>query len=725
MRFLAFLLFAVILIVMGWLYIAPTTDPVRPSSSLEQIPAANPDLPAQLDADADADAGKKRALLQILDSVDSTPVAGAIVNCRDANGEEVEEWTSTAGGGISPNLSPKMAWPLSLEIAAPGYLSRSVALADFQGPQVIYIDRWAAVTVKFVNEQGEPVEGVPAALLPPLQDEMAWGEEWRTRLRDFQERAKSSTAKREDLAKLDNDPEVPAEVKERIRELMSEALLPNEVSVAAEILESCPPENWIRFSDDQGTIRWQGLIPGHVYHWGCTDPSVPIDLDPEPQNQWPQEVTGESTTVEWQFDSTGDTSGPMKVAVAEELQFTATVYIGTGVVGRIETPPGGWAGNVLKTYDVVIAGGMRNVPLEHLVIPDQTGAFAFLGIEPGLKEITGYARDGDDRYHFFCHEVEVPAGEVIDVGVLKSTRGHNVMAVVELQSDDGERVDPREMAPFIQRDIRDPAAEPVAVDPEDVKVSLLVHNTPNVPSPCNGLVERLMVPFDQPFELIGFQPGRNHFDMIELEAYPNIDSDWQFRRKQKKQIDFALPVDGMVTIPLSVTKVTNVKIRVLFPQELDYLSIFLSSEDGMEQVKVGARPRRGELFVEKEVRIPWNDYRVIVVPQSGLSTANFAGVHRITRDELDGQVVELVLAPAATMIGVVHPDLRKDDQIVQFKYIWGTEQKSERVYARCDEDGHFTIHGVIPGAVVEEFMTRRRFTTPAAGETMEVTIEND
>ena len=213
--------------------------------------------------------------------------------------------------------------------------------------------------------------------------------------------------------------------------------------------------------------------------------------------------------------------------------------------------------------------------------------------------------------------------------------------------------------------------------------------------------------------------------MIELEAYPNIDSDWQFRRKQKKQIDFALPVDGLVTIPLSVTKVTNVKIRVLFPQELDYLSIFLSSEDGMEQVKVGARPRRGELFVEKEVSIPWNDYLVIVVPQSGLSTANFAGVHRITRDELDGQVVELVLAPAATMIGVVHPDLRKDDQIVQFKYIWGTEQKSERVYARCDEDGHFTIHGVIPGAVVEEFMTRKRFTTPAAGESMEVTIEND
>jgi len=708
------LIVVILLVAGGFLFLMLSSEKEKPATPREGVELEVKEaLKPEVDDPGSASAAmEKPEQVRILDRLDSTPIEGAIVHCSYTNSDVEERLVSTSSGGITPST----AGSVTLDIEAAGYAPLSVDLDLLHRPQVVHLDRLGSITVQFVDGFDQPVAGIPAALLPPILGAGAWGQEWRFKLRDTLARLKEAKTEVDTQQALRGG-DLPQEVQGRILELIAQRRSQMGVELVSRFDESCAPSSWIQLSDEKGLVRWRGLLPGHSYHWGCFNEFIALDLSPAAEVTVLSSNSAGHIEVDAIPHRGGDFSGRMELEVGDHLRFKAVVHVNSGITGRIEVPPGGWEGNALKEFNIDFSRGIRHAWLEQLTIPDETGEFAFGGLLPGEKEIRGYARDAKNTYFFFLHSVVVESGVTVDVGTLKALHGERVKAKVEFQTSSGERVDPSLVGPLYRRDAL--SFEPSERTDETV-VSVIFSNGPPGGTSKDGISERWMVAIEEPFEITGLQRGRSSF-LLEMDGYQDPSSDVRIRA-QRDIINLTLPAEDLVILPIFVDFLKTQRIKVHYPDELFRCDVDFVSETTGKTIKNIFSTRGGDRFFEGEVKLPVDDYRVIVTPRSESSTANYAVMASIGSDRIGADLLELTLEPAATLAGVVHFDEDPKIHAVFFKYLWGADQKSGNFYSRFDKDGLFTMNGLIPGSTVQEVRSGQIFEVPGSGQTLQVTV---
>lgn len=259
-------------------------------------------------------------------------------------------------------------------------------------PALPAISQAGQVSLHFVSENLNPIEGVQAILLP-IEDK-DWDNGWKNASQ------KLSTEK-----------------------------------------------NWRQSSDRDGIVLWEKLDASKRYRWGLLSAHA-LEITPKHEKE-------EYTPVENGFVSTGEPprglSGILDFQTNSRLDITVPVYSESGFFGQIDAGANSPSSPIrLQVFSRTRIAGIGSEELvsfeqESYGRTDEQGKFAVRGCRPGHKTVIAAWNDGQQNFSFARAAFEVKPGEFKDCGSIAPMQGKSQRVRVLFRRDGGEEIEPERL----------------------------------------------------------------------------------------------------------------------------------------------------------------------------------------------------------------------------------------------------------------------------------------
>ncbi len=329
--------------------------------------------------------------LALVSSTAGSPIAGGVIKYT----------LSSLGkkGTLKTNLEGMAFLPAPgkyfLRIQAGGFAGISGSFEIGKEGLRIPLDPAGAMELFFHTENGAPVKGVVACILPPLQAGRYSGIHWREW-----------------------------------------------------VLNNKEKRNLISRSSQDGIIVWKGLKPGDGYRWGLLSPRLSVKMTP------PNKKADVIPTSNG-FISTGSRpeglSGKIRILPGRITKIRVTVFKDGSVSGVLlnggawfERPP---HVKLFKIWKIEKPGcpGLLNIESEKVVRANGRGEFHFSGVSPGQKYIQANCRGPGNNFFFFSIDFTLASGEEKDLGAISPRKGETLKLVVRFEGLDGRVIPAREI----------------------------------------------------------------------------------------------------------------------------------------------------------------------------------------------------------------------------------------------------------------------------------------
>lgn len=206
-------------------------------------------------------------------------------------------------------------------------------------------------------------------------------------------------------------------------------------------------KSWRQSSDRDGIVLWEKLDTSKRYRWGLLS-SHTLEITPKHEKE-------EYTPVENGFVSKGEPprglSGILDLQTTSRLDITVPVYSESGFFGQIDAGANSPSSPIrLQVFSRTRIAGIGSEELvsfeqESYGRTDEQGKFAVRGCRPGHKTVIAAWNDGQQNFSFARTAFEVKPGEFKDCGTISPMQGESQKARVLFRRDGGEEIEPERL----------------------------------------------------------------------------------------------------------------------------------------------------------------------------------------------------------------------------------------------------------------------------------------
>ena len=607
-------------------------------------------------------------------------------------------------------------------VKAPGHCRRMVALYPADGGDVPAVGLYPSgtLTVRLVDERGKPVVGMPLLLLPPDSSGTPWGEEWR--------------AYRPSL--LGPGPEL---LRERLAPAVREGELVSAQSLglrssppAAPSLEidalgghrflevfrdSIPHAAWIVESDASGLATWRGLPAVDGYRWGAPAVSV-FRHEPERDEPSPRAEDGSISIASSR--GSADVSGSFELPPGGEVTLTGVVAVRTAVLGAFPfaapEPPSRVVVKLFDrgTPDAARARGYEHVAIERSSWAAQDGAFEFTGVRPGRKVLRAWWREEGGHVYLADCAFHLAPGEVRDLGALSARAGASLQVGLELVDGSGTVLDPStELQPG-----------------ESPELSLGVIGWPNDPGDYPPVDELIGVRLGEELTIHGLPLGTCILDLDRVDGRGGPGgAGTSLILPREVQVETEHETRARLQVRLERRVRQGLRARFPAGERAVRCEAHFTGAPSSKALRRDLRVAAGDpSLAEGALELASGRYELYVHTDAFGAPETAASLYFSGRLEVssgDPTPLEVFLEPAATARGVALDRAgvpRANDLLFMG---CGAFLEGARPFwthrLRTDDDGRFTVRGLIPGV---RYVTSdgAEFTAGPAGAVTEVRL---
>jgi hypothetical protein len=416
-----------------------------------------------------------------------------------------------------------------LDISAEGYVGvRGVYTIAPQGG-IFPLSRSGSLEIRFVDEQGYPVENADALLLPPVAAGPEWGDQWQREF-DWNELETYDFLFEELLAGEIFPSGQPSDLKKRqMKRLFSDDPgmdSSGKRTISSKIRAASRRMHWRKVAADSGRILWTELSAGDGYRWGLLSEQN-LAVTPEHEDQGKEYIPVRNGWKSGKKPPTG-LSGMFSIRAGETTRLTIRIYGVTSVRGELVPGMGTFPETaVVRLYHrrQMTHQGVSPLTLveqQAVVRTDSKGLFFFGSVNPGRKELTATWMDQAQNIYLYKTTFHLSPGESMDLGLIDPIKGESLQGVVNFQTDQGRVISTNELFGRTYY----------------LKATLAIHNQTKDTPDHLGLMEFLRIEMEKPFIIHGLQTkkwflevGQNyHWPTIKphyriQEEYPEIEVD--------------------------------------------------------------------------------------------------------------------------------------------------------------------------------------------------------
>ncbi|MCA8951602.1 MAG: hypothetical protein KDE27_18995 [Planctomycetes bacterium] len=624
--------------------------------------------------------------LLVVDARDRSPLSGATVRFA-ADHDNTIQWSSatTAADGRAPLPA---ATPIAVAITADGHVPTLAAWRP-DGDATFALQPAAALRLRFVDADGEPVAGVGVRVLPPLERGAAWAADWR----------EAADASRWPGAPLGTS---AAELQRRLRE--GRPLSDGRFVAAAAGLQ---PERWssLRVSSGAGVVEFADLWPGSSWRW-AVDSQHAVDV--EPPHESLGTLVGDAVRL-----GTGqrlrDLSGPLSLTSGETTTIEVRAQTFGAIVGRITVPDAALRPQIrLYHLGAVENGngrGAASVTQSGYTTTDVDGTFGFLGVRPGPKIVRAHWRDTDTSYAFATRTVLLAAGERCDLGEVTPLAGE-VALRVRLADRSGATLPPERVLGDA-----DPRA-PVLIEAWRER-GLLV----------DSVFDLVPVPLGREVRLRGLPAGTLGVRAQLGSAWPAL-SDGR-RIVEAPMTEVALPSDRPVDLTLTVETRVERRLDVLTPDgSAPALELWLRPTRGGNASRMRLRAANGTGVRQVALTVLAEPHELLLFTPSADDGLGLAAITRVDFTADQPQAVRLSTAAAIAGVCRAADGTPQPERTVHYTIDgWRCEDQPAWLFeSRTDAEGRFLLSGLPAHTALRGSRPGSALQSPAAGSLASVQL---
>ena len=442
-----------------------------------------------------------------------------------------------------------------------------------------------------------------------------------------------------------------------------------------------------RTTDASGTARWIQVPPGPGYRWTAETPHL---VEPSPPHERARlEMVDDSLRVSSSSAPPG-VSGAFEILAGRRVELSGAVQHGAVVRGRVTTAAARARVVLYRVEESTSAGARRGVSFDarHAQWTATDGAFEFRDVHPGAWMLRAWWAEREEDLHFAARAFRVASGSQLDLGTISALEGDSLEFTIVLRDALGRPLAPSDVFPS-------PAGTPYA--------ELSLNVVPSDEDANHMLSGMIPVPFDRSFRVHGFRPGR-----VLVAARPGP--------KLVPDVARVSRVDGAHAEPFEVGTRDAVTLSIVAHMGTSRPLVLRTPEgERMSAHSVWVHELATNATWLAETRLEaaeGGEQSVLTLPDGTYdlwckltiqaeASRGYAGNARVTFDSASTGPVELPLALAATVSGVVRD--REGRPVAKRALAWSAggwpvgEGTLTMYAATTDEEGRFVLAEIPPG----------------------------
>jgi len=547
------------------------------------------------------------------------------------------------------------------------------------------------VRLVFRDRNGDPVQGVRAALFPPRATRE------RTEPRRVVESDDHGVMEWTDLGACRSN---------------------------AWLCKNTPSHRYIRSREPGGTSEQVAsndvdapysdslLEPGADYRWGVVDAAGWL-VEVVPANEGRRVRPRSDGGFLVSEPTPGHLSGAFAVGDTVSC-FEVPCTTGGTITGRIVGAPRGQTTVRLFGIELHTNGTslLRENALSGEAVAEEDGGFRFEGVAAGNKLVRAVVNDRNTDYYFASRAFLHAPGAVTDLGDIGVRAGSLVECSIGFVDEEG--------APLAVEDL-------FSVQLPSVYLEVFAGHG-RVADAEATLAEMLEVTIGPTIRLHGV-PG----DLLRAAVTDAYD-DWPADPEgvsiwPPERVEVPLPNDAPVVLSYVVRATFVRRLRVLAPTEGERFraAVLILSDDHQEiaDFRINLTPHAGGTEADFTQAFPPGAYHVLVhsCPLGApADRPNLFALGRIDVDGESGEEIALTMQPGATVLGAADAELSRFTLALALEG-WGSSERGPHPWAaHVDPDGRFRIDGLIPHRSYT-FFGGTTFEVGGPGTTTYVTVE--